>query len=136
MAAGPDHAFKEFLLRLGAEWICTEPEHIGSDSWAKFCGFELGWGADRKKFFVAKPAYISERTKRHEVSRTRVTPFCKPQLDDDPEAPTPEQVREAQALVGEILSVSVRARPDLSPGVSWMWVKTSRNVRPKSSGLG
>ena len=87
--------------------------------WTKFCGMELKWDEDGETLRVAQPSYISELMQRHEVVMAKPAPFYKPEVPENPVV-TQDGIREAQGLVGELLWVSVRTRPDVAFGVSWM----------------
>ena len=76
---------------------------------------ELRWNGDGD-LHVAQPSYIAELIKRHNVECARPVPFSKPEIPENPQM-TPEAIRAAQGLVGELLWLSVRTRPDVSFGV-------------------
>lgn len=91
---------------------------MGSERWTKFSGFELRWSSAEEDsgLYVGQQAYIQELLSRHPEVKPSAAPF--PGVpDEEPETEvTLEQVRKAQALVGELLWVSVRSRPDLAFG--------------------
>ena len=55
-----------------------------------------------------------ELTRRHGIKKTRPTPMSSSLvIPEEPEDFTREQLREAQAVTGELLWLSIRSRPDL-----------------------
>ena len=115
LAAGPRGLVDSIIKRINEEWVCSLPEWIHHEGWTKFCGMELRWNGDGD-LHVAQPSYIAELIKRHNVECARPVPFSKPEIPENPQM-TPEAIRAAQGLVGELLRLSVRTRPDVSFGV-------------------
>ena len=126
LAAGPDDVVEGCLARILKEWQRSAPEYICEDSWLEFCGFELRYSEGRGKTFIAQPSYVKELLQRHAVTRSRPVPFVKPSSEEAPEV-SPEAIRRAQGLVGELLWLSIRSRPDLAYGVSWMSQNITKN---------
>ena len=126
LAAGPDDVVEGCLARIWMEWQCSAPDYIREDSWLKFCGFELRYSEGREKMFIAQPSYVKELMQRHAVTRSRPVPFVKPSSEEVPEV-SPEAIRRAQGLVRELLWLSIRSRPDLAYGVSWMSQNITKN---------
>ena len=118
LAAGPRGLVDSIIKRIKEEWVCSMPEWVHHEGWTKFRGMEMRWDGDGD-LHVAQPSYIAELMKRHNVECARPVPFSKPEIPENPQI-TPEAVRAAQGLVGELLWVSVRTRPDVSFGVSRM----------------
>ena len=57
---------------------------------------------------------------RHDPALHKATPLPGALCDDPEENPTAEQIKSAQGLVGELLWLSTRTRPDLSVAVAWL----------------
>ena len=93
--------------RIAKEW---------SFAW-RSCGFELRWG--ERGLLLGQPSYIGELAQRHGVQQPRPVPFTKPEVPDGVDV-NADDVKKAQGLVGELLWLSVRTRPDISFGVAWM----------------
>ena len=85
-------------------------------AWVKFCGFELSKRGDQ--FSLGQKSYAQDLLSRHPGVICKSTPFPGV-LDEEPESEVSIQdVRAAQGIVGELLWLSCRRRPDLSFGVS------------------
>ena len=119
LAVGPTSLVENVIKRINQEWVCSAPEWVKKAGWTKFCGMELKWDEDGETLRVRQPSYISELMQRHEVMLAKPAPFYKPEVPENPVV-TQDGIREAQGLVGELLWVSVRTRPDVAFGVSWM----------------
>ena len=113
------------------EWKCSPAEWVSSERWTKFSGFELRWSSadEDSGLYVGQQAYIQELLSRHPSVTPATVPF--PGVpNEEPEAEvTLEEVRKAQGVVGELLWVSVRSRPDLAYGVPWMGRQVTRTPK-------
>ena len=106
------------LERIQQEWKCSSPEFVVEGAYVKFCGFELTKRGDQ--FLLSQQSYAQDLLDRHPGVACRSTPFPGV-LDEEPEDEVRIQdVRAAQGIVGELLWLSCRTRPDFSYGVSWM----------------
>ena len=117
---GDDGAAKALMQKIQSVWKCSDPEWVDDKGWVKFCGFEI-----RRKggsLLVGQPSYIKELLNRHQVNTTKSVPFAK--MDEETmessEEVDPGLLRQAQGIVGELLWVSIRTRPDISFGVAQM----------------
>ena len=115
MVCGPDSVVQGCLDRIAREWSCSQPEWVWVEKWIKFCGFELRWG--ERGLLLGQPSYIGELAHRHGVQQPRPVPFSKPEVPEGVDVNADDL---AQGLVGELLWLSVRTRPDISFGVAWM----------------
>ena len=116
MVVGAKDIVKGALSRIEMEWKCSPAEWVNSERWTKFSGFELRWSSAEEDsgLYVGQQAYIQELLSRHSWVTPATVPF--PGVpNEEPEAEvTLEDVRKAQGVVGELLWVSVRSRPDLA----------------------
>ena len=117
MVCGPDSVVQGCLDRIAKEWSCSQPEWVCLGKWIKFCGFELRWG--ERGLLLGQPSYIGELAHRHGVQQPRPVPFSKPEVPEGVDV-NADDVKKAQGLVGELLWLSVRTRPDISFRVAWM----------------
>ena len=118
LITAPEAIAASALGRLRQEWTCSEPEWIGESGWVKFCGMELK--REQGALLLGQPSYVRDLLERHGTSSEKLSPMPAV-LDETPEESVdPKTLRAAQALLGELLWVSVRTRPDLCFGVAWM----------------
>ena len=118
LITAPEAIAASALGRLRQEWTCSEPEWIGEGGWTKFCGMELK--KEQGTLLLGQPSYVRDLLERHGASSEKLSPMPAV-LDETPEESVdPKTLRAAQALLGELLWVSVRTRPDLCFGVAWM----------------
>ena len=131
IAAEPE-ARDGFLQTLQETWKCSPPEHVSSQSWTRFCGFELKYNEEETELKVGQVSYIQDLLKRHGVTRKRTTPMAKV---DELDADVPEEniqlheIRAAQALTGELLWAAIRSRPDISFAVASMGRAVTKQPR-------
>ena len=119
LIVGGSTTVQEGLNRIRSQWECSEPSWVNSDDWTRFCGLELRWQGDN--LLLGQPAYAKELGQRHGELPPKLTPLPKIDGELEPEVdPSIDDVRRAQGLVGELLWLSVRSRPDLSYAISLM----------------
>ena len=119
LIVGSSTTVQEGLNRIRSQWECSEPSWVNSGDWTRFCGLELRWRGDN--LLLGQPAYAKELGQRHGDLPPKLTPLPKIDGDLEPEVdPSIDDVRRAQGLVGELLWLSVRSRPDLSYAISLM----------------
>ena len=135
MVLAEPHAKHSFLKRLKEEWTCSTPEEVDHEGWVRFCGFELQWSGqgDHKKLKVGQQSYTRDLLNRHQVEHPRPVPMTKADAElPEEEQPAIENIRQAQTVVGELLWLSIRTRPDISFAVSQLGRQV--NKRPKVGG--
>ena len=120
LAVGRDDVVRSVLKRIMEEWKCSEPEFVQEGRWMKYCGFELSWGNAESELIIGQEAYTLDLLSRHEPAVHKATPLPGGLCDDPEDNPTAEQIKSAQGLVGELLWLSTRTRPDLSFAVAWL----------------
>ena len=107
---------------LRKKWETSTPEEIGPDQGVRFLGTEL-WRISGKEWWCTQQNYTLDLLRRNlgEDQATwggRKTPMAK-ELEPREEAPkSPEAIRTAQRIVGELVWLSTRARPDIQYAVS------------------
>ncbi|CAE7233580.1 RE1 [Symbiodinium sp. CCMP2592] len=121
------------LEKIKATWECSAFTHT-EDGPVEYCGLEISESADG--LLIGQTKYIKELLKRHNVQGSAKSPcaawsanFDDGESRDDPV--DPEAVKAAQSITGELLWLSVRARPELSFPVSRMAQLTTK--RPKDA---
>ena len=118
LALGPQDVVAGALACVRAKWECSPEEWVSDRAWMKFCGMELRWKGDQ--LLIGQPSYARELVNRHGSQTPRSTPAPKVDPEVIEEEKTAEQVKQAQQVVGELLWLAVRTRPDISYVVSWM----------------
>ena len=124
-------------------WECGPLERVTTareGPAVRFNGLELVWSEDKDRLFVGQPSYIAEMVKRHEGNvRRQQVPLIKPLLEtDEAEEPSLDHVRQCQQLIGELLYVAVRSRPDIAYACSRLasvMVKKPREVLTAAQGV-
>ena len=123
-----------FLAHLKSVWDCSVPEHTESGT-VHYCGLEVS--ACKEGIRITQEKYVQELLQRHpEVTGIAHTP-CPSWRDtfDDAERkdedPNVELIRKVQSLTGELLWLSVRARPEITFPVARMSQLSSR--RPQDA---
>ena len=96
------------------EWETSEPEVVGEKK-VKFLGMELTQ-APQGGFRASQEDYILDEEGIPEGRSVKV-PMTKDALPY-PEEPTTEKITQAQKLVGELMLLSTRTRPDVSFAIS------------------
>ena len=130
MVLGPPEIRMSFLKRLGTEWTCAPADHVEKGRWTRFSGIEISLGDDGTSIKLSQISYIKELLQRHGEVSEKITPMPKWDTEGSPEEDiTPQQIRAAQMVVGELLWASVRTRPDIAFAVSIMGQQVTK--RPK-----
>ncbi|OLP86021.1 Retrovirus-related Pol polyprotein from transposon TNT 1-94 [Symbiodinium microadriaticum] len=118
LCTGPKPLIQSVFAAVQKEWRISTPQYADEGDGIVFCGLEVRHvdGALR----LSQTAYIQSLLERYpHVTGVSSTPYAKePVFVDQTEPPLLERVRLAQKLVGEVLWVSTRSRPDLCYAVS------------------
>ena len=123
LCVGPRPVVEASLGRIRDEWTCSEVEWVNSAKWLKFCGMQLRWQED--SLLLGQPDFARELLERHGPVPGRQVPLPKIDMVPDVEdSIDPADVRKCQQLLGELLWLSGRTRPDLAFAVSTLsgWV--------------
>ena len=123
LRAGPRGVVEATLARVREEWTCSEVEWVGDTQWLKFCGMQLRWQGDT--LLLGQPDFARELLERHGPVPGRQVPLPKIDLvPEEEESPDPDAVKQCQQLLGELLWLSGRTRPDLAFAISTLsgWV--------------
>ena len=119
LVAAREEVMQRVLEEMGKTWECSPPELVTEEAWTRYCGYEIkaktGGG-----FLVRQGGYIRDLLERRNVEGSESTPVPKIEADEDEIDPAKEVIREAQALVGELMWISGRSRPDVAYGIGIM----------------
>ena len=107
---------------LRKKWETSSPEEVGSEHGVRFLGTEL-WRISGKEWWCTQQNYTLDLLRRNlgEDSTnwgSRKTPLPKELEPRDDALKSPEAIRTAQKIVGEVVWLSTRARPDIQYAVS------------------
>ena len=118
LVAAPRDVAERALDRIRTTWECSPVEWITEGSWMRFCGMGFQWYGEHLR--IGQSSYAKELISRHGRQQPKSCPGPKVDSEILEENITPEDVKIAQQLVGEILWLAVRTRPDLAYVTSWM----------------
>ncbi|CAE6962985.1 RE1 [Symbiodinium sp. CCMP2592] len=127
LLSGTPEASEAIWSAIKGKWKISEPEYADEGQGITFCGFEIK--QDEEGIHVGQSKYIQSLLEKYpEITGTVTAPYaketelvCKPQ-------DSIEKLRRAQGLVGELLWVATRTRPDLVYGVSRIGQLITRDV--------
>ena len=90
----------------------------------RFCGMELKLHP-RGGIVLSQESYTKDLLDRYPDVPEALVPIAR--IEDVEESPPePEDVKRSQTLVGELLWVSTKTRPDVAYAVSWMGSRASK----------
>ena len=99
-------------------WECGCMETVvaaGHGKPVRFDGLELLWSPDYSEMYVGQQSYIADLISRYPEAKSQSVPLTRQILDDEPnESPSAEDVKRSQKLLGELLYLAVRSRPDIA----------------------
>ena len=124
---GQKQVANAFLTKLASTWKCASPTWVVDTEWRKFCGVEMKW--DGATLLVGQPDYAREIVSRHKDLTLRSSPLPKVIDLDVEEVICPEDVKQCQTVIGELLWLATRTRPDLSFAVSWLGAKVTKALK-------
>ena len=109
------------------EWSCSPAEYLSEKGSLRFCGMELKLSPEGG-ILLSQESYTSDLLERYPEVKEPLVPIGR--LDDSEESPPdPADVRKAQTLVGELLWLSTKTRPDIAYAVSWLGSRASKCPR-------
>ena len=125
-----------WMKEIRKEWETSEPEVVDKGSTTRFLGMEITKG-HTGVWFASQEGYTKDLLQRHlgqDPTRWghRKTPMSREEEDEDKveEEERHEEkaakVKEAQRIVGELIWLVTRCRPDIMYATSWMASLTTR----------
>ena len=124
---GPQSVAQTVLTKLASTWRCSTPTWVVSSEWRKFCGVEMKWNG--ANLMIGQPDYARELVTRHPDLPLRYSPLPKMIELEPEEVIDPTDVKQCQTLVGELLWLSTRTRPDLSFAVAYLGAKVTKSPK-------
>ena len=118
LVTGDERVTRSTIARFQQQWKCSTPEWLTPESSLRFCGFEIA--QEKRGLRLHQESYLRDLLARYPDVKSAQSPL--PGVLDETEEMNPEvaEVRKSQTLVGELLWLAVRSRPDISFAVSWM----------------
>ena len=130
---GPQEVTKAIREHVQKTWTTSSPQDV-SEVPIKFLGMEVSkeWDhqAERFAWFISQSSYVEDLLSTGEEKlKTRKIPMTRDQASMEPieEMPSQAQIRSAQKVVGELLWLVTRTRPDLMFSVSRMGANILRS---------
>ena len=114
MVAADDLVMRRALEEMAKTWECSPPEIVNEETWIRYCGYEI----KKKKgggYLLRQTGYLQDVVERRGIEGQEGVPIPRVEEGEDEVEPSREVVREAQALVGELMWVSGRSRPVTLP---------------------
>ena len=121
---GPEGLCRAFILAVQTSWKTSEPEWLNASP-VTFCGMELS--RHPAGFRMCQAAYVQELLGRYGIESSSMVPISKWVEPEVVDSPSPEDVRDAQAITGALLWLSTRTRPDLAYAVSRCGQQATKN---------
>eukprot|EP00435_Cladocopium_sp_Y103_P074332 s9_g48.t1 len=117
LCTGPERVVTDTLAKIQDVWQCSPAEWVSSESWVKFCGLQMRWsGGD---LLLGQPDFAREMVARHGPVAGHQTPLPRIDTAQEPEETIdPTDVKKCQQVLGELLWLATRSRPDISYAVS------------------
>eukprot|EP00438_Fugacium_kawagutii_P029730 Skav214785 [mRNA] locus=scaffold1820:35141:42466:+ [translate_table: standard] len=117
VVTGSEEVTWAVVQKIQTTWKSSPPEEV-LEKPVKFLGMDVQREVDEngeEVLLLSQRSYIRDLLDRSEERKPRVVPISRDQslMSPDPKAPTLEQVRECQRMVGEVLWLVTRTRPDL-----------------------
>eukprot|EP00971_Amphidinium_carterae_P257719 5115696-Amphidinium_carterae.1 len=125
--AAPDHYWGQaFMSKLTQAWKTSSPEILTTEKSLLFLGTRLSmtpFGFELKQVEYAKQVVATFKEELGGANRARTTPadpdgFAQEYCTLPAQPPTPAQKQLMQKIIGALLWLSTRSRPDISFGVS------------------
>ena len=119
---GADDVVQATIKSIQAKWDTSIPEEIDTASGVRFLGAELF--RDGSKWWMTQKNYILDLLTRNlggdpSSWPTRKIPLLsEPETREDPPERNAETIKEAQKVIGELVWISTRTRPDLSHAIN------------------
>ncbi|CAE7633410.1 RE1 [Symbiodinium sp. CCMP2592] len=132
MLCGPRGLVCAVAARISQLWKTSELELLTAEHDLRFLGCEISTSEDENVFYLHQRPYIDEILRHHEVAATMLSQVQAPRdmvtfEAFEGESPgTPEEIKAAQRLCGELLWLAQRSRPDICYVVSAMSSLLSR----------
>ena len=112
LVAMPEERLAAAFQAIKKKWRCSDEEIVNTEKSMRFCGYEI-----KKKqqggFWLSQSGYLADVLKKRNVEGVELQP-C-PKLEPGPDEEEDwKSLKEAQMVVGEVMWLAGRTRPDIA----------------------
>ena len=125
LITGDRGAVAATLLKIRQVWDTSDPEWLSETEDLRFCGFEFSH--DEQGIRMHQESYTADLLDRHHLAKGGTLGGVG--IPEEEGLPSPEDVRQAQVITGELLWLSSRTRPDITYAVAVMGQWTTKRPR-------
>jgi len=112
LVAMPEERLTAAFQAIKKKWKCSEEELVNAEKPMRFCGYEIKKKA-RGGFWLSQTGYLADILKKRNITEVEQQP-C-PKLEPGPDEEEDwRSLKEAQTIVGEVMWMAGRTRPDIS----------------------
>ena len=115
LIVGNEEVAQEVIGQIQGHWQCSPPEFLSDEKPMKFCGYDLMMVKDGLK--ISQEGYTRDLVARYGISQLEPVPLPKIEEREEKEDFSMADLRKAQSIVGELLWLSTKSRPDIAYGV-------------------
>lgn len=112
LVVGPKGKIQKVVELIQGRWECSQPEFLSTEKSMKFCGYDLKLVNDGLK--ISQEGYTRDLVARYGITSAEAFPLPKIEESEGPEEFSIAELRRAQSIVGEILWLSTKSRPDVA----------------------
>eukprot|EP00434_Breviolum_minutum_P009527 symbB.v1.2.008386.t2/scaffold525.1/size192214/11 len=112
LVVGPKGKIQKVVELIQGRWECSQPEFLSTEKSMKFCGYDLKLVDDGLK--ISQEGYTRDLVARYGITSAEAFPLPKIEESEGPEEFSIAELRRAQSIVGEILWLSTKSRPDVA----------------------
>ncbi len=115
LIVGNKEVAQEVIGQIQGHWQCSPPEFLSDEKPMKFCGYDLMMVKDGLK--ISQEGYTRDLVARYGISQLEAVSLPKIEESEEKEEFSMADLRKAQSIVGELLWLSTKSRPDIAYGV-------------------
>ena len=112
LIVGPKTKIQKVVDWIQGRWECSQPEFLSTEKPMKLCGYDLKLVKSGLK--ISQEGYTRDLVARYGITSAEAFPLPKIEESDGPEEFSIAELRRAQSIVGELLWLSTKSRPDVA----------------------